>query len=184
MLFYQQLYNRALEESYHLSATHQPACWLKQVQQVGIDDSALLQEFKHPGVVWDVAYSPVSNIVATCCEDGLVRLWNARGGRMIMALKGHESGISCVSFAPNGRFIVTGSFDKTVRVWDVLDGTQIQVLYGHTGTINDVIFHPQGRNIITVSNDETMRIWDISSGKALMVFAPQKGKFNRIGMFI
>jgi WD40 repeat protein len=75
-----------------------------------------VSETRHPTPVWSVAFSPDGRRLATGSDDGLLRLWDLRTGR-IEALHGHENAILSVAFSPDGSQIVTASWDGTARLW-------------------------------------------------------------------
>jgi eukaryotic-like serine/threonine-protein kinase len=46
-----------------------------------------------------------------------VKVWDARTGAELLALKGHTGSVASASFSADGSRIVTGSLDKTAKVW-------------------------------------------------------------------
>jgi glucose repression regulatory protein TUP1 len=79
-----------------------------------------------------IAVSPDGQYVATCSDDGVIRLWDLRrtspsvGEGQSPALierlgrsKVHMDFASEVLFSPNGRFLVAFGWDTPLRVWDL-----------------------------------------------------------------
>ena len=172
-LFYQQLHNHMIEAGEQVTSISQPKIWIRQTEQVGIEDDTLLREFKHPMSVTCVAYSPDGHTIATGCDDGIARLWDVASGRIIIEFRGHVFGISCLTFSPDGTKIATGADDAITQVWDVASGKQLQHLqgsiqesyWGHR--IQSVAFSPNGERIATTLEDGIGHIWDIASGKEI-----------------
>ena len=71
----------------------------------------------HEGIVWDVAFHPSGNMLATGGEDGTIRLWDLYGRPIGQPLTGHRAAVRSLTFSPDGQFIVSGSADRTVRLW-------------------------------------------------------------------
>lgn len=165
-LFYQLLHNHFIEAGYQVPATRkQAARWIRQLEQVGIEDDTLLREFKHPDSVTCVSYSPDGRTIATGCEDGVARLWDVASGRTLIKFRGHTDGIFCLAFSPDGTKIATGSDDATTRIWDVTNGTQLHLLRGSVQALHSVAFSPNGERLVTTSEDGIGRVWDVASGE-------------------
>ena len=53
---------------------------------------------------------------------------------MIKSLKGHTSGIRCLTLFDKNK-LISGSKDKTIKVWCLLRGECLETLVGHTDEI-------------------------------------------------
>src|SRR5206468_10285182 len=81
-----------------------------------------------PGVVYrsqaamrSVAFSPLDDTLASGCDDGGVRLWDAATGQL-RVLEQCSGSISAVRFSPNGvllAFVTEGSGKSLVCLWDL-----------------------------------------------------------------
>ena len=65
----------------------------------------------HEGDVYHVEYSRDGKTLASCGQDGTVRLWNAATGQLMRTLRGHDGGVGYVAFSPDGRLLATGGDD-------------------------------------------------------------------------
>lgn len=96
-------------------------------------------------------------------ETGVVRLWDAKGSRLVSDL-GHAGGLRSAEFSPDGSAVATGGEDAAFRLWSAGDGRLLQTFRGHSGPVHSVHFSADGARLLTASSDRTVRIWDIASG--------------------
>ncbi|MCS6872949.1 MAG: hypothetical protein NZ571_16010, partial [Anaerolineae bacterium] len=72
-----------------------------------LSDSALWIRF----IVW----SPDGRFLASASGDGVIRIWETGGWRLVNRLRGHSDEVTSVSWSPDGRYIASGSADSTIR---------------------------------------------------------------------
>ena len=106
-----------------------------------------------------VAFSPDGTRVATAALFGPVRIWDARSGRTVERLVGHNGAVNDVAFAPDGSLVATASADGTVRLWDPATGRQALVLRGHGGAVSGLAFSPDGSRLASTGPEGVVRIW-------------------------
>jgi WD40 repeat protein/energy-coupling factor transporter ATP-binding protein EcfA2 len=121
----------------------------------------------------DAAFSPNGQrVLTTWYADNNTsvveppHVWDARTGKLIVALEGHDRGVIAAAYSPDGRRIVTASYDRTARIWDAETGHPTATLRGHESTVNSAAFSPDGRDILTASDDKTARVWNADAGGA------------------
>lgn len=89
--------------------------------------------FLHGSGVQAIAYSPDGKLLASAGNNKLVRIWDARTGREIKTLKGHQQAVRGIAFVKRGdgkpsTLLVSGSTDKTVRIWDLDTGVEKKII--------------------------------------------------------
>ena len=77
-------------------------------------------------------------------EDKAVRLWNARTGKLLRTLTGHERGLHSLVFSPNGNTLVGGARDGTIRVWNPNTGKTQRTLEDWSDSL---AYSPDGKKI-------------------------------------
>jgi WD40 repeat protein/tRNA A-37 threonylcarbamoyl transferase component Bud32 len=113
-----------------------------------------------PAVVLAAAFSPDGARVVTGGSDGTARVWDARTGAELLALKGHTSEVLAAAFSPDGTRVVTGGEDHTVRVWDARIGAEVLTLKGHQIGVLSVSFSPDGTRVFSSDYDGKLKVWD------------------------
>jgi WD40 repeat protein/tRNA A-37 threonylcarbamoyl transferase component Bud32 len=84
----------------------------------------------HTGHVLGLAFCPSAPLLATCAEDGTVRLWNLTGGdpgARIIGPGPFGGPVRAVAFTPDGRYLATANANGTVyllRLGTFLRGTK------------------------------------------------------------
>ncbi len=106
---------------------------------------------------------------------GVVRIWDAATGCVLLTLRGHTQNVMGVAFSPDGQTLAsvsgssltvpqTASKPGELFLWTTSTGELVRKLTGHTGPLTGVSFHPKGNLIATSSWDRTIRLWDARTG--------------------
>ncbi|KAK9244507.1 WD40-repeat-containing domain protein [Lipomyces tetrasporus] len=106
------------------------------------------------------------SFIATAGVDGIVKVWNADSGRLLMSLHGHSRGLACVSLSPDARTIISGGNDNTIRVWDTRNQHCLFEFAGHESLVRTL--HVFGRKVLSGSYDQTLKVWDLDYRKKVL----------------
>ena len=127
--------------------------------------------FDVPDAMYDVAWSEASeDVLATCCGDGSVQVWDARGGSgssPVRLYREHEGEVYSVEWNALARQVFcTGAMDGTVRIFDVHQPASVACLRGgHASCIYAATWSPHTDGLLaTAGEDGTVRLWDARSG--------------------
>ena len=130
----------------------------------------------HNHRVTSVCFSPDGKRIAAAGVDlepktraavGVVRVWDAAGGKEILSLGLNNHSINCVCFSPDGRRLATTSTDQRVTVWDAATGLKQLSIHAHADQITRVCFSPDGKRLATACKDGTVRVWHAATGRRL-----------------
>ncbi|WP_435972846.1 protein kinase domain-containing protein [Streptomyces sp. Qhu_M48] len=95
-------------------------------------------------------------------RDGMLRRWDVRSGKCLVAIEGHERQIRSVDVSADGRFALSGGADGVVGFWDLADGRCLG---------RAAISHPDGQpnpgmiSQVRLSGDASLALCSTSSGK-------------------
>ncbi len=97
----------------------------REVQLWDAKGMTVHRTLQHNDQVFSVAVSPDERWVATGASDNIVRLFDAKTGKLAATMKGHKEGqiflpsaVWSLAFSPDGRRLVSGGHDGRVIVWD------------------------------------------------------------------
>ncbi|MBV6625000.1 MAG: hypothetical protein KI793_19075 [Rivularia sp. (in: Bacteria)] len=135
----------------------------------------------HSDIVWDVAFSPDGNLLASGSRDKNVKIWRTNGN-LLQTLKGHSESITSLTFSPDGSLLASASRDKTVKIWRKNPATgefdwQPTTTLNHGDWVDKVSFSPDGELLVTGSKDETVKIWR-RDGKLIKILRGHQGWIN------
>jgi small GTP-binding protein domain len=124
-----------------------------------------------------VAFDPQGETLASGGAGGTVKLWEARNGRLLRTLEGHQDSVSSVAFDPQGEILASGCSDGTVKLWETRNGRLLRTLgearrslftfEGPQDRARSVAFDPRGETLASGCSDGTVKIWEARSGMLL-----------------
>jgi WD40 repeat protein len=122
---------------------------------------SLLQTLSgHTKVIYECAWSPDGRSLVSIAADRMIRLWQAKSGKLIQSPLEHDAFIFGIAWSPDGRYLASGSFDKGVRVTYSGSGKLAHTLMEHGGPVFSVSWSADGRYLASASDDKTIRLWD------------------------
>lgn len=113
----------------------------------------------HTGTVWQVAFSPDGQQLASVSADGNIRLWGLDGTELdILECNGNP--LLDVDFSPDGEQIVAVDSDGSLHLWGS-DGTFQKTWQAHNQPTRAVDFSPDSQYVATASEDATVKVWNL-----------------------
>ena len=71
----------------------------------------------HTDTVWDLDFSPGSDLLASASSDGTVRLWGIANGTELATLSRHTANVLMVHFSQDVHTVMSAAEDGTIYLW-------------------------------------------------------------------
>ncbi|EFN82285.1 WD repeat-containing protein 33 [Harpegnathos saltator] len=117
----------------------------------------------HKEAIRGLSFSPTDHKLATCSDDGTVRIWDFLRCHEERILRGHGADVKCVHWHPQKSLVISGSKDnqQPVKLWDPKTGQSLATLHAHKSTVMDVKWNENGNWLVTASRDHLLKLFDI-----------------------
>jgi serine/threonine protein kinase/WD40 repeat protein len=133
------------------------------VRVLDLERGAVAHRLPHPDTVQGVAWSADGKLLATACNDLLVRIWDTDTWQKGAELKGHRWEVGEVAFDATGKWLASFGWDMTLRIWDV--GSQREVL--NVEDIRVLGFRSRGELAAAGVTGQRVQIWSFRPSEVL-----------------
>jgi WD40 repeat protein/tRNA A-37 threonylcarbamoyl transferase component Bud32 len=111
---------------------------------------------------WALAYSPDGRLLATSGLDPLVRIWDARTGKLVRGLEQNVgNAVWALAFTPDSSTIAISGSDGFASLWDVATGAKIGPRFGVGSREAILDLSSDGRRLLMTNGDGKGAVWDI-----------------------
>ncbi|KAJ5622872.1 hypothetical protein N7490_011477 [Penicillium lividum] len=114
-----------------------------------------------------LAFSADGKYLASACENGHIRIWDAKSYEILQAIKHHPCNITALVFSPDGTQLISGSDIHMVLRWDIPTSSQELPSADHTCPADCVAFSPDGTSTASVT-PSMVHLYDAATGNKQM----------------
>ena len=122
----------------------------------------LVEPWDHPAPFTAACFSPDGFTVATSCDDGFFRLWEASTGQLRFAIELGEL-VAGFAFSPDGVTLAVALKGGEVQFRRASDGRMEGESIRLTATVSTLRFASDGRSLWTAMFDDTVGQWDLET---------------------
>ena len=83
------------------------------------EERRLLHTFETASPVTQMQLNRDNSLLAVCCDDLKVRLYDVSSRRLVREFEGHTNRITDVCLSSDGRWALTASADRSLRIYDI-----------------------------------------------------------------
>jgi WD40 repeat protein len=127
-----------------------------------------------------VAFCPAdNNLVATCGNDGAIRVWNVNSGESVRQFAGQAGGLGSFAFLDNGKRLAACGADGTIRQWEMDSGGRVDQSWAVGHPFESLVFSRDGEYLAVATEDKLaprVRCWAVRTGDELAEF-PYRSRF-------
>ncbi|KAL3657381.1 hypothetical protein V7S43_017700 [Phytophthora oleae] len=129
--------------------------------------------------VWELAFSPDGEILASASSDGSVVLWEIKWkeetlgytqtpqlvSEALHVLQSLEGPADCLAWSPDSRFLLSsGSRSSTIQLWDRMTGLCEKRFQHPGGVVTKMQWLPCGNQFVSGSADKSLVLWNATDG--------------------
>jgi len=137
---------------------------------------------RQPSAVTALTY--VGAWIVTGHANRVLRVLDAKTGRLRATLRGPEAQVSLLKPAPDGRRLAVASQDRTIRLYDLENQAQVCVMTGHRKPATSLTFFDDGNHLASVALDNAVQLWDLESRSTLAaLWGPSEDAFSGVVLY-
>jgi WD40 repeat protein len=102
----------------------------------------------HSDQVRDVAFSTNGKLLASCSDDGTVRLWNIETNESIAAIRVQDEPLYSLALSPDNKTLATAGLGGTLSLWNVDSRLKASTYRPKEWTVSDIAWLPDGKTLV------------------------------------
>ena len=106
-----------------------------------------------------------TDVVATGCNNGSIRLFDYAKDQFIGSLTGHSDRVNHLTLMARNTLMASGSNDKTIRIWRLTSGVCVRTIVLLDAVISLEALPNQ--KLASLTRDERIQIWNVNNGECI-----------------
>jgi eukaryotic-like serine/threonine-protein kinase len=131
---------------------------------------------RQPAGVTAVTYAAGGDWILTGHSSRILRLLDARTGRLVASMRGPEAQVSLLCLSPDGRHVAVAGHDRVIRLFDLATRGQTAAFPPLRRTCTALSFLSDGSHLASVSQENSVQLWDLESGTPRAALWGQAGE--------
>lgn len=175
----QQAWNQGrAEDARQLLAGHIPAAGKPDLREFTwrylwqLANQHLLTFRGHQGAVYQAVLSRDEKTVATCGQDGTVRLWDAETAASKMVFRDSTAEVNVIEYNPEGTLLAAAGDDGIIRIYGPVAGKLLHSLPSQGSGVNALRFAYQHPWLATGGKNRKVTLWNTDTWTPIAEFGP------------
>jgi periodic tryptophan protein 2 len=145
-------------------------------------ESYILKQQSHHDTLNALAYTPDAQKIATCADDGKIKLWDVQSGFCSVTFTEHTGAVTACEFGKRGHVLFTASLDGSVRAWDLLRYRNFRTFTAPSRLGWSCIAVDPSGEVVAAGSHETdaIHIWSVQTGQLLDQMAGHEGPVSSL----
>ncbi|KTW29763.1 hypothetical protein T552_00970 [Pneumocystis carinii B80] len=145
-------------------------------------ESYVLKQQGHFDIITDVVYTPDSQSIVTCSDDGKIKLWDIRSGFCLVTFAEHKSTVTGLDFSKFGNVLFSSSLDGSVRAWDLTRYRNFRIFVAPTRIeFSCLAVEPSGEIVSAGSHASfDIYIWSVQTGQLVDRLSGHEGPVSSL----
>ncbi len=118
------------------------------------------------GVLRTAVYSADGRLLATCGDEGLVRVWDASSGACLQQLSQPGPISWGLAFSHDGRYLAAGALDGHLQLWSTASWVSVADWQGGAGSGECLVFSLDGSELLSAGGDQLIHRWPLAQMQA------------------
>jgi len=128
-----------------------------------------------------LSFSPKTNILASSCWGGALRIWDLQNRNNDRVLPGTYASRQTLAFAPDGKTLAAIATNGSVYVWEVNTGVQVHSLEADTnGNTYGIAYSPDGRLLATGGANRMVKLWNARTGQSIAILEAEQEEIRAL----
>ncbi|KAG5518678.1 hypothetical protein PMAC_002647 [Pneumocystis sp. 'macacae'] len=145
-------------------------------------ESYILKQQGHFDMITGVTYTPDSQNVVTCSDDGKIKLWDIHSGFCLVTFSEHTSAVTDIDFSKYGNVLFSSSLDGSVRAWDLTRYRNFRTFVSFVPVeFSCLAVEPSGEIVCAGSiSSFDIHIWSVQTGQLIDRLSGHEGPVSSL----